>query len=91
MAIGALSLLFQRQIKVPHQMSVVGLDDIHLAEFVAPALTTVRLSRTDLARSAFDAIQILRGEGVLTEHNTPRVSTSLIVRESTGHPPKERG
>jgi DNA-binding LacI/PurR family transcriptional regulator len=86
MAIGALSLLFQRQIKVPHQMSVVGLDDIHLAEFTAPALTTVRLSRTDLARSAFDAIQVLRGEGFRTKRDTPRVSTSLVVRESTGQP-----
>jgi DNA-binding LacI/PurR family transcriptional regulator len=90
MAIGALSFLFRKQIKVPQQMSVVGLDDIHMAEFVSPALTTVRLSRTDLARSAFNAIQILRGESGLTESNSPHVSTSLVVRQSTGHPPKER-
>jgi LacI family transcriptional regulator len=90
MAIGALRLLYEKQVKVPKQMSVVGLDDIHLAEFAAPALTTMRLSRTDLASNAFDAIQLLRGETLGGKINPLLVSTFLVVRESTGHPSKER-
>jgi len=64
-------------------MSVVGFDDIHLAEFANPPLTTVRMSREELARGAFNAIQqLIDSDGAI---NPPlvRVGTSLIVREST--------
>ena len=59
MAVGVMRVLAKRNIKVPGEMSVVGFDDIHLAEFANPPLTTVRMSREELARSAFNAIQQL--------------------------------
>lgn len=64
-------------------MSVVGFDDIHLAEFANPPLTTIRMSREELARSAFNAIQqFINSDGNIAPPPV-RVGTSLIVREST--------
>ena len=87
-AIGVLRAAYIAGLRVPDDVSVVGLDDIDFAEFTLPPLTTIRLSRTDLARSAFDA---LRQQA--EDPNNPKiqreylVSTSLVVRGSTGAPP----
>jgi DNA-binding LacI/PurR family transcriptional regulator len=83
MAVGVLRVLAQEKISVPGDMSIVGFDDIHLAEFATPPLTTVRMSREDLARSAFNALQLLRTSEMKTPHQPIRVGTSLVVREST--------
>jgi len=83
MAVGVMRVLVRRKIKVPGEMSVVGFDDIHLAEFANPPLTTIRMSRGDLARSAFNALQLLMNSADIAPHPPMRVGTSLIVREST--------
>jgi DNA-binding LacI/PurR family transcriptional regulator len=67
-------------------MSVVGFDDIHLAEFANPPLSTVRMSREDLARAAFKGLKQLREEEVPGSRDPIRVETSLIVRQSTDTP-----
>ena len=76
-------VLARRYIKVPGEMSVVGFDDIHLAEFANPPLTTVSLSREELARNAFNAIQPMINSDSDTIPPPSRVGTSLIVSEST--------
>lgn len=91
MAIGALNALHQRGFSVPRDMSVIGFDDIHLTEFVNPPLTTVAMSRVDIARGAMkillNRIEKLSGkEGRLTGP----VSTKLVIRETTA-PPRARG
>jgi LacI family transcriptional regulator len=70
---------------VPQDLSVIGLDDIDFAEFTLPPLTTIRLSRADLARAAFDALQA-QTDGNLKIQREFLVSTSLVVRGSTGAP-----
>lgn len=87
MAVGVLRVLSERRIPVPQQMSVVGFDDIHLAEFANPPLSTIRMSRDELASSAFHALERL-SEGELS-YKSPatRISTRLILRQSTGVPP----
>ena len=86
-AIGVLRAAYMAGLRVPDDVSVVGLDDIDFAEFTLPPLTTIRLSRAELARSAFDA---LRQQA--EDPNNPKiqreylVSTSLVVRGSTGKP-----
>ena len=86
-AIGVLRAAYLQGLRVPQDLSVIGLDDIDFAEFTLPPLTTIRLSRTDLARAAFEA---LRQQA--EEPNKPGqkheflVSTSLVVRGSTAAP-----
>ena len=53
-AIGVLRAAYLRGLRVPQDLSVIGLDDIDFAEFTLPPLTTIRLSRADLARAAFE-------------------------------------
>lgn len=86
MAVGVLRVLAERGIKVPRDMSVVGFDDIHLAEFVNPPLTTVRMSRQDLARAAFKGLETLWKEESPVSLNSIRVDTRLVVRQSTDSP-----
>jgi LacI family transcriptional regulator len=86
MAVGVLRILAERGIKVPEDMSVVGFDDIHLSEFANPPLTTVRMSRQDLARAAFDGLMRLREGKIPASLDPIRVATNLVVRQSTDAP-----
>jgi DNA-binding LacI/PurR family transcriptional regulator len=84
-AIGVLRAAYAAQLRLPEDLSVVGLDDIAFCEYTLPPLTTIRLSRTDLARAAFDALRAQAEDP--TNPNLQReflVSTSLEVRGSTG-------
>jgi LacI family transcriptional regulator len=87
-AIGVLRAAYMEGLRVPDDLSVIGLDDIDFAEFTLPPLTTIRLSRADLARAAFEA---LRQQA--EDPSNPKmlreflVSTSLVVRGSTAAPP----
>jgi DNA-binding LacI/PurR family transcriptional regulator len=87
-AIGVLRAAYMGGLRVPQDLSVVGLDDIDFAEFTLPPLTTIRLSRADLARAAFDALR-LQTEGSPKFQREFLVSTSLVVRGSTGPPPPQ--
>src|SRR5260370_33020492 len=78
-AIGALRAARCKGLGVPGDLSVVGFDDIHFAEFTEPPLTTVRLSRRDLAEKAIYALLQPRG----AEYT---VTPTLVVRESTQAP-----
>jgi DNA-binding LacI/PurR family transcriptional regulator len=86
-AIGALRVLAKAGLRVPDDISVIGFDDIHLAEFVNPPLTTVRMARNDLARAAFAALR----SHVEPSHSHAKkswpIQTRLTVRQSTGYPP----
>ena len=89
-AIGVLRAAYMKGLRVPQDLSVVGLDDIDFAEFTLPPLTTIRLSRTDLARAAFDALrEQVEETGSSKMKREFLVSTSLVVRGSTAAPPVE--
>jgi DNA-binding LacI/PurR family transcriptional regulator len=85
-AIGVLRAAYLGGLRVPQDLSVVGLDDIDFAEFTLPPLTTIRLSRADLARAAFDALRAQTEESGKLQREF-LVSTSLVIRGSTGAPP----
>jgi len=86
-AIGVLRAAYMAGLRIPEDLSVIGLDDIDFAEYTLPPLTTIRLSRTDLARAAFEALRQQAEEP--NNKNLQReflVSTSLVVRDSTCAP-----
>jgi len=90
-AIGVLRAVYMAGLRVPEDLSVIGLDDIDFAEFTLPPLTTIRLSRQELAKAAFDALRLQaenfgNGEAHSTIQREFLVSTSLVVRESTAAP-----
>jgi LacI family transcriptional regulator len=87
-AIGVLRAAYLKNLRVPQDLSVIGLDDIDFAEFTLPPLTTIRLSRIDLGQAAFEALRQQIEEPVNSKIQREfLVSTSLVVRGSTGVPP----
>ncbi len=86
-AIGVLHKLYRTGLRVPDDISVIGFDDIHIAEVMMPPLTTVQMSRLDIAKAAFGA---LRGHVETPElfqgRREFKIPTDLIVRESTSFP-----
>ena len=90
-AIGVQHALFEANLKVPDHFSLIGFDDVHLAEYTIPPLTTVRMSCKDLAQAAV-ASPISRMQPEPGKTETPArttIHTSLIVRRTTG-PPRDR-
>jgi DNA-binding LacI/PurR family transcriptional regulator len=87
-AIGVLRAAYLKGLRVPQDLSVIGLDDIDFAEFTLPPLTTIRLSRGDLARAAFEALRQQAEESSTSRIQREfLVSTSLVLRGSTAAPP----
>ena len=86
-AIGVLHKLYRAGLRVPDDFSVIGFDDIHIAEVTTPPLTTVQMSRFELARAAVMALRVHAEQ----TNDAPRnheydIRTDLVVRESTGFP-----
>jgi DNA-binding LacI/PurR family transcriptional regulator len=86
-AIGALHAINAAGLRVPEDVSVVGFDDIPLARYTSPPLTSVRMSAGDVGATAFDALFRLVG-GERLEGEVYQVPTKLVVRASTGKPPR---
>ncbi len=88
-AVGVLRALREAGLRVPDDVSVVGFDDIALAAFVDPPLTTVRLPARALGMAAGRAlVERLAGRWKVDRH---LLDTELVVRASTAAPPASRG
>jgi len=88
-AIGVLHCLFEAGKQAPGDLSVIGFDDVQIAQFMLPPLTTVRMSCADIAQVAFATLRH-RIEPGFARHIARPVETSLIVRQSTAAPQGER-
>jgi DNA-binding LacI/PurR family transcriptional regulator len=86
-AIGALHAIDAAGLRVPADVSLVGFDDIPLASYASPPLTSVRMSAGDVGSTAFDALFRLIG-GDRLEGDLYQVPTTLVVRQSTAKPRK---
>ncbi len=87
-AIGIMRQAYDYGIIVPQDLSVVGFDDIRLAQFMIPPLTTVQMSQTDLARLAFRALMNEVGREVPAPKGSEyMLTTNLVLRKSTALAP----
>jgi DNA-binding LacI/PurR family transcriptional regulator len=86
-AIGVLHALEATSHKVPKDVSVVGFDDIHLAQFMLPPLTTVQMSCKELATAAVQALRAgIEPDNPMAEQREWPIYTRLVVRRSTDYP-----
>lgn len=83
MAMGAISALRKRNLRVPEDIAVVGFDDIATSSFFIPALTTIRQPQRMIGQCAFrKLLAVIRKEPVpLTAELLP---FELVIRESCG-------
>ena len=84
-AIGAMRAVRRTglSVSVPGDISIVGFDDVQLAEFTEPPLTTVRLSRQELAEHAFHALLGVGEQPDARRKPEHIVETHLVIRETT--------
>jgi LacI family transcriptional regulator len=84
MAIGALRALREASVRVPADIALAGFDDIPIARYVTPALTTVNVAITELGRRAFELLlEVILDENGSTQRRE-RLPTRLVIRESCG-------
>lgn len=88
MAAGVMMVAHQMGIKIPAELSVAGFDDTPVAHQIWPALTTVRQPIQPMAKKATELlIKQLRGKDV--QLPASMLTSTIIVRESTGVAPKK--
>jgi LacI family xylobiose transport system transcriptional regulator len=84
-AIGVLEAAGARGQRTPEDLSVVGYDDVAVAQWSRPALTTVRQPLRKMAEAG--ARMLLRPGGPESAATRMELATSLVVRKSTAPPP----
>ncbi|GAA0444682.1 LacI family transcriptional regulator [Actinoplanes lobatus] len=85
LALGILRALHERGRRVPHDVSIVGFDDVPEAAYFIPPLTTVRQAFGDVARAALSLLLGQMRDDSGTAHQIV-VPPQLIVRESVSRP-----
>lgn len=84
-ALGVLRAAREAGLGVPEDVSVVGFDDIPLAEWSTPSLTTVRQPLTEMAAVAVQTLLAWPESGGAVRRRV-ELATDLVVRESTAPP-----
>ena len=85
MAVGALRELRDQGLRVPQDVSVSGFDNVKLAQYCYPPLTSIHIPRDEIGRFICDAL--LPRDGAMLEHEIV-IDPELVVRESTGPAPR---
>jgi len=81
MALGAMHYCSHRGIRIPHDISIIGFDDMQQAAFVNPSLTSVHLPLYEVGALACERlVERIRGK---VERVAETLPTHLVVREST--------
>lgn len=91
-AIGVMQTLQQANVRIPEDISVTGFDDIPLAEFLYPSLTTYSQPIWELGQMAAKVVLNLLGENVnesLVSESLITMQGHLVVRQSTAAPTTE--
>ena len=82
-ALGVLLACHERDIAVPQALSVIGFDDIAMARYMTPPLTTIHQPKANLGRTAMRVLlDLLDGRPTYNHILTP----ALVARASTGRP-----
>jgi LacI family transcriptional regulator len=85
-AIGVLHCVAERRLHVPGDLSVIGFDDVHIAQFTLPPLTTIRMACIDIAQGAVSALRHKLEHAAEQPPPATLISTELVVRRTTSYP-----
>jgi LacI family transcriptional regulator len=84
LAVGAMKECRQRGLRVPEDLSIVGFDNLEVAEYLSPALTTIAIPAETMGARAADFLLAPPAERQL--HARVELETQLIVRGTTAPP-----
>jgi len=82
-AMGVYEAARQHQLRLPDELSVVGFDDVPMARWMAPPLTTVRQPLQEMAALA---VRMLLADSAANFNQRAELATNLVVRSSTTAP-----
>ncbi len=82
MAVGVISAATELGLSVPEDLSVVGFDDVKLASFANPPLTTVVQPKHEIGVLATEML-LERVSNLQAPPRVKRLDTKLVVRNST--------
>ena len=86
MAIGAIGMARELGLRVPEDVSIIGSDDVWIARYGSPPLTTVRIPRDTLGQLALEVLmKMLQSKRRAGQRQV--LKTELVVRSSTAPPP----
>jgi LacI family transcriptional regulator, galactose operon repressor len=86
-ATGVFRALYERNIKIPDMMSVIGFDDVMYSSQMAPPLTTIQQPLVEIGRMATNMLlRFINGDPLEATH--VELSTSLVIRQSCAAPPR---
>lgn len=80
-AFGAYQVLWRYGLKIPEDISIIGYDNINLAQYMSPPLTTINQPKSDLGKLAVETL-LQRIKNPDKEYNTILLKPELIERES---------
>jgi DNA-binding LacI/PurR family transcriptional regulator len=86
-ALGVYRAAREAGLRIPQDLSVVGFDDVPVAAWVEPPLTTVHQPLTEMAVAATELAPSL-GRGEKVPQLGLEIATRLVVRDSTAPPPE---
>ncbi|EOW9308203.1 substrate-binding domain-containing protein [Vibrio cholerae] len=81
MAMGVIQAANQRGLRVPDDLSLIGYDDVHIAKFMTPALTTIHQPKYRLGKAALDTL-LYRLENPDTTAQVVQLEPTLVARNS---------
>ncbi|MEZ8967589.1 substrate-binding domain-containing protein [Vibrio breoganii] len=81
MAMGAINAAHELGITIPEQLSIIGYDDLHIARFMSPALTTIHQPKFRLGKAAVDAI-LQKLSNADAPHKTVQLEPKLVERKT---------
>ena len=84
-ALGVYQAAREARLHIPEDLSVVGFDDLPVAQWVGPPLTTVRQPLVDMAVAAAELV-LRMADGELPAQPRVELATELVIRESTAPP-----
>jgi DNA-binding LacI/PurR family transcriptional regulator len=88
-AIGTINAIAESGRKVPEDVSVIGFDDLRLSAYTTPPLTTIRQPAVEIAQQATEILLgLINGRRVRKLRYL--LESTLVVRASTGPPPRSR-
>ncbi len=81
MAMGVINAANEAGIRIPEDLSIIGYDDIHIAQYMTPALTTIHQPKYRLGQAAVNTL-LQRLEKEIVEPTVVQLEPTLMTRKS---------
>ena len=81
MAMGLINAATEDGLTIPKDLSIIGYDDIHLAKFITPSLTTIHQPKHQLGKTAVDTL-LARFEAPQAPQQVVQLEPTLVIRHS---------